>query len=457
MEVAHLRGVALEVVELKLLRGGEVMNVLVALGAHAATGPHLLVARILVVLVQPVGAPGCIRVGRESHEGLALEVRWRLDADEVEQRRCDVEIEGHPLRARSGPDAWRIADHQRDSDRGLVHQSLVVEAVLTKEKAVIRAPYDDRVIEQRLLFEHRQHLPDVLVIGLDPAIMVLHQLLERARRIALQELGPDLVERLDDPAGLPRVTRQVFVETHRLRDRYTVELVHHAQRPVERCVGRVEPKEQTKRCLAPLREPGHGIARQKIIDVLVVLAWRAELPPESLDDHRIEVVRLTGESEVVVPVMIHEGAFNMGLADEGDLVARVTDEVRDDGEAPRNLAVLIVDRPGRVRVEAAQYRGASRQAQRIDAEGILEYGAIAPDAVDVGSFQQLVAGQRGLVPACPLAEKENEVRASRGRSASESRGQQRRRKRGGASGARGSQEIAARTGPHPLSRNPAAS
>jgi hypothetical protein len=74
-----------------------------------------------------------------------------------------------------------------------------------------------------------------------------------------------------------------------------------------------------------------------------------------------------------------------------------------------------------IAVEIAHFRGVA-----------LEVVELAADAVDVGSLQDTVAGQRGFIPACALAKKENEVRRRRTGSASEHGGQKRRRERGGA-------------------------
>jgi hypothetical protein len=81
----------------------------------------------------------------------------------------------------------------------------------------------------------------------------------------------------------------------------------------------------------------------------------------------------------------------VGLADKGDFIAAAPDQVGDEGKLLRHLAVLVVHRPRGVRIAAAQNRRTRRQAQRVDAEGVLEYGAFAADAIDVGSVQQLVA------------------------------------------------------------------
>src|SRR5262249_42208902 len=129
----------------------------------------------------------------------------------------------------------------------------------------------------------------------------------------------------------------------------------------------------------------------------------------ALDDDRALVVGLTRESEVVIPVAVHQRALHVGLADESDLVAVTADEIGDDWKPVRHLAVLIVDRTCGVGVEAAQDRGARGQAQGVDAERVREYRAFAAYAIDVGSLQQSVAGERRLIPTGSFSEKEHQI------------------------------------------------
>ena len=66
IQIVQLLRILLEVVELELLRLGEIMNVLVALRADSATGLDVFVAGILVVFIELVGAPCDVRVGGAS-------------------------------------------------------------------------------------------------------------------------------------------------------------------------------------------------------------------------------------------------------------------------------------------------------------------------------------------------------------------------------------------------------
>jgi hypothetical protein len=102
--------------------------------------------------------------------------------------------------------------------------------------------------------------------------MVLYQLLERARVVALQELRADLVARLDHSAGFARVAAEVFIEAGGLWDRDAIEVVHHPQRPIERRVRCVEPQEQAEGLPPLLSQPLDRLAGQEVIDVLIVAA-----------------------------------------------------------------------------------------------------------------------------------------------------------------------------------------
>src|SRR5215472_10174994 len=97
MQIVQLLGILLQVVELELLRLGEIMDVLVALRADTAAGLDVFVTGIFIVFIEPVGAPCDVRVGEERHEALTLIMRGRLPPDEVQQCRRQIEIEHHAV------------------------------------------------------------------------------------------------------------------------------------------------------------------------------------------------------------------------------------------------------------------------------------------------------------------------------------------------------------------------
>src|SRR5262249_2664186 len=92
-----------------------------------------------------------------------------------------------------------------------------------------------------------------------------------------QKLPADLVERVNHALRLTRIFCEVFVETGRLGDGNAVEVIHHAQWPIERCVRRIEPEENAKRLIVRLLEPCYGFLGEQVIDVFVVGASFSEL------------------------------------------------------------------------------------------------------------------------------------------------------------------------------------
>ena len=144
VEIVHLVGIGLEIVEFKLLRLDEEVDQLVALSPHATTGPHVFKAGIFVVLVQPVFSPrdcspclppaaacSCPAFRRARAKPGNLKKRWR-----------EVEVQDHLIGLRSGLYAAGIADDHRNSNGRLVHQALVVEMVFAEKEAVIGAEQD---------------------------------------------------------------------------------------------------------------------------------------------------------------------------------------------------------------------------------------------------------------------------------------------------------------------------
>src|SRR5688572_13374752 len=167
LELAHCRGmratpreiprlvrIVLKIVELPFLRLLPEVNQLPSPGSYASIFAHTVLGRILVILVQKIIAPWNRSAGQYRREASAVHPRRNRNAGKIEERRCDIDVEGHVRRVyltRRYP--CRVFHQHRNSDRGLVHQPLVEQAVLAQEKTVIRRIHDDRVPRDSIRLE----------------------------------------------------------------------------------------------------------------------------------------------------------------------------------------------------------------------------------------------------------------------------------------------------------------
>ena len=111
--------------------------------------------------------------------------------------------------------------------------------------------------------------------------------------------------------------------------------------------------------------------------------------------------------------MLHEGAFDVGLAEEGGFVAGLLEKIGDEGKARGNLAFDVGDGAGGVRVHAGEHGGARGQTEGVDDEGIAEGAAFVGDAIEIWGVQDLVAGRGEFVPTEAFAYDANDVGALR--------------------------------------------
>ena len=72
----------------------------------------------------------------------------------------------------------RIPRKQRHTQRGLVHEALVVPTVLTEEEAIVGAVEDERVISLFRVLEELQYSRQILIHAVSRAVIILHEALE---------------------------------------------------------------------------------------------------------------------------------------------------------------------------------------------------------------------------------------------------------------------------------------
>src|SRR5258707_1108352 len=107
VEVVHLIRISFEIVKLISILS-EIFDVLVSLGAHAATRWNIFVRRVFVVLVEPVLTPLDVLTFNQRHQALALKTARRRHSGEIQERRRNVEIEDHLFRGSSRFNSTRI-------------------------------------------------------------------------------------------------------------------------------------------------------------------------------------------------------------------------------------------------------------------------------------------------------------------------------------------------------------
>ena len=116
-------------------------------------------------------------------------------------------------------------------------------------------------------------------------------------------------------------------------------------------------------------------------------------------------------AEVIVPVALLEAVAAVDLAEDGDFVAGLAQQIGKERNVrrQRKVEVFVGQCAGGAGVLAGERRGARGSAERVGAEGILEAHALAADAVVIGGFENGIAGDGQGVGALALAEKEDEV------------------------------------------------
>jgi hypothetical protein len=116
-------------------------------------------------------------------------------------------------------------------------------------------------------------------------------------------------------------------------------------------------------------------------------------------------------AEVVVPVAIFDAVVHVDLAEDGDLVAGLLEQVGEEGDVggERLSEVLVREGSGRAGVHAGERDSASGRAEGVGAEGVREAYAFRADAIVVGSLEERMAGEGEAVGALAFAEEVDEV------------------------------------------------
>ena len=260
VEVVGLIGIGLEIVEFELLRVDEELDEFVAVGADAAAGTNVFEAGVLVVLVEPVLAPGGVGLAfGEREHALALHVGGNGQAGDCEKGWGDVEVQDHFIGFGSGLDVAWVADHHGHANGGLIHEALVVEMMLAEEEAVVGAEQDGGFVDDILALKLLPDCADVAIVVFDADVVVFDEFFEGAGIVA-EDLGvADLVVGVGHGARLAGIVFEVLVEGCRLGDGDSVEVVDHVLGPVEGRVRRVEPEEEAEGLGAVLLEPLDGL------------------------------------------------------------------------------------------------------------------------------------------------------------------------------------------------------
>ena len=228
--------------------------------------------------------------------------------------------------------------------------------------------------------------------------------------------GADLVFGVDEALGFAGVAFEVVVEGGGLGDGDAVVEVEVAARAEEGLVRGDEPDEEAEGLVAAiLIEPGEGLIGGEVVGIDVeVLLLRADGAVASLLEERVGVV-VAGVvvAEVVVPVTVFDAVVHVDLAEDGDLVAGLLEEVGEERNVGRErlAEVLVGEGAGGAGVHAGERGGAGGSAEGVGAEGVVEAHAFDADAVVIGGLEDGMAGEGEAVGAVAFAEEVDEVGA----------------------------------------------
>ena len=107
--------------------------------------------------------PSGVSPARMGSEAGPLEVVGDFDAGVLEQGGREVDVEDHVVVDRAGCDGLRVADEQRHAQRLLVHEALVIPAVVAEKEALVGGIDDDGVVGQSFLLEIVEQTADVVI------------------------------------------------------------------------------------------------------------------------------------------------------------------------------------------------------------------------------------------------------------------------------------------------------
>jgi len=230
--------------------------------------------------------------------------------------------------------------------------------------------------------------------------------------------GADLVFGCDEALGFAGVSLQIVVEGEGLGNGDAVVEIEMTARAEEGFVRSDEPDEDAEGLVAAIPiDPLEGFVGGEVVGIdVVVLQLGADGAVASLFEERAFVV-VAGiiVAEVVVPVALFDAVVHMDLAEDGDLVSSLLEEVSEERNVgrQRRAQVLVGERAGGAGVHAGERRSTGRSAERIGAEGIVEAHALGSDAVVIGGSQDGMTGEGEGIGALTFAEEVDDVGAFR--------------------------------------------
>jgi hypothetical protein len=111
-------------------------------------------------------------------------------------------------------------------------------------------------------------------------------------------------------------------------------------------MGRIEPQQQAEGLVAAAAaQPFDGLVGQDVVDIAVVLPFGLILAAVSLDDARMQVMRLALEAEIIVPWPVEQRPADMALADEGGFIALIAQQVGEEAEVGGTTSASLVTAP----------------------------------------------------------------------------------------------------------------
>ncbi len=376
---------------------------------------------LVIVFIEPRGAPSLVARLDQLHPGLALGLGQRGGVAEFEETGGEVQGEhllGDGLWFFSGGEA-RVPDDERDADAGVMHGALVHHAVLAIEQAVVTHEDDHGVVELTALFQLPCERADAVVHAQDDAPIAVDHILEVFHTLGLVigELFAPLEERAVDavpgveavavPAGL------VF----EVKGALGVGDVNVIKRVGVLLLRRVE----TMRCLVAEHEaPGFVVGSLDVVSRQLGDAGGV-VPGQHLAfaldiEFGVEVLPL---AFVRCPVVEVGALFvvvlaHVPLANIGRVVASLLKALGEAGDGGWEFSE-IVPHAVLVGIHAAEDGGATGRAEGSGAEGVLEMHALFGQTVDVGRLQVGMSGASQMIPAKIVAENKQDIRLGRSR------------------------------------------
>src|SRR6185437_13856759 len=132
----------------------------------------------LVIVIVDRGSPILRLVpGQQWNQASALHPGRNLNAQKVENRRRVIDVHRELIPYNSCLDVSRGPDHQRDTQRLLVHEAFIKPTVVTQKEAVVAGVNDDCIVRETTLLQELKQPADVVILRAQCAQKVGHELL----------------------------------------------------------------------------------------------------------------------------------------------------------------------------------------------------------------------------------------------------------------------------------------